>query len=66
MEKQIAVRAWRVVDVGEGVMVFVDPRREHFKLFEGPDSRLGRLGPPTDPVEAEVHGYVQAQVFPDA
>lgn len=62
MSKELAIRFWRVVYVKGGAMVFVDPTREHVRLFEGAHPEQWRHAP-TDRTDEELHGWVQGSLF---
>ena len=42
--KRMAIRNWRIIQIDgdTGVLVYVDPEREHIRLYEGGDPELGK------------------------
>lgn len=62
---ELLIRRWRVVQVEKGVMVFVDPRVETVRLFEGMDPQMNKggfdLGPGTVERDVQVDIYEQIE-----
>lgn len=60
--KRIRIRVWRVMYIDEGALVFVDPTREHVRIYEGPDPDFPTRGQRVnDPAES----YVQQSLWGD-
>lgn len=66
MPREIPLRRWRVVYVEGGAMIFVDPRREHVVLFEGPHPDATRIREPDEwdtREEKDLHQNLQREMF---
>lgn len=62
--REIVIRAWRCVrsELG-GYYVYVDPRHETVKLFEGMDPMLSNLSGHSSPEEAEIYQQLELEMF---
>jgi len=59
---EIVIRAWRIVHIAGGAMVFVDPRRETVRIYDEPDPRLSRAEP-MNAEGQEMQRFLQEELF---
>jgi len=57
------IHRWRVVDAGEGVMVYVDPEKETLVILPTPDVFAVDPGAERSQLEQEVNDHLQRTLF---
>lgn len=61
-KKTLPIRAWRVMDVGEGILVFCDPSKEHLELVPGPWPGRLLIGNQFDVQEEDPDGQLHLEM----